>query len=135
MWAGFPFFLIWLMRLFSVIRWSTVAFAGFPPACASLISISSLILLFIILSYSFPKLLSLESFPLQPFHLYSLMISPFCQPSGISLLLLILLRVSRNIFLVSCVDSKNISFGILSGLLHGDWFFLRWCFFVVKHEC
>ena len=72
-------------------RWSTVAFYFCPPACASVIVILifGVILLLIIRSNSFPKLLarviplSFEHLPLTPFPLYSLVISPICHWSGI----------------------------------------------------
>ena len=62
-------------RVSSLSRWSTVAFPFCPPACASVILILGVILLFIILSNNLPKLLasviplSLEHFPFLPFPL------------------------------------------------------------------
>ena len=74
-----------------------------------------------ILSYTLPTLLasviprSLLHFPFIPFPLYSLLISPSSQLSGIFSLLCIAFIILQNIFLVSVSASMKISLGILSG--------------------
>ena len=66
-----------------------MAIPSWPPAWAGVIEVSFLILLFISLSNSFPMLLagviplSLLHFPLIPFPLYILFISPCCHCCGI----------------------------------------------------
>ena len=52
------YFVICFIVFFSLSKWSTVAFPFCPPACASVILILGVILLFIILSNSLPKLLA-----------------------------------------------------------------------------
>ena len=71
----FLFFFVWLIRALSIIRWSAVAIPFWPPACDSVILVSTFILLFRSLSNSFPALLgkvmplSLLHFPFVPFPL------------------------------------------------------------------
>ena len=102
-------------------RWSTVAFPVIPPPWASVICTSFFILSLRILSYTLPTLLasviprSLLHFPFIPFPLYSLLISPSSQLSGIFSLLCISFIILQNIFLVSGSASMKISLGILSG--------------------
>ena len=72
--ASFLFCLICFIVFFSLSKWSTVAFPFYPPACASVIFILGVILLFTILSNSLPKLLArvnplLDHFPFVPFPL------------------------------------------------------------------
>ena len=121
MYAVFLFFVISWIASLSTIRWSVVELPGFPPAWAFVICSSFFILSFIILSYTFPTLLanvmplSFEHFPLVPFPLYSLIISPSSHAWGMFSDSCAFSIMAFNIFLVSGVPSMNISFGILSG--------------------
>ena len=75
MYASFLFCRRCLIVSLILSRWSTVAFDFCPPACASVILIFGVILLLIIRSNSFPKLLarviplSFEHLPFTPFSL------------------------------------------------------------------
>ena len=101
MYAGFLLFLMVWMVSFSRVRWSTVALPFCPPAWASAILMVFDILLLIILSNIFPKLLakviplSFEHFPFVPLPLYSRIISPVCHWVGILCVCIILLIVCR----------------------------------------
>ena len=116
-----PFFLICLIASFRTIRWSTVALPVIPPPWASVICTSFLILSLRILSYTLPKLLasviplSLLHFPLAPFPLYSLFISPSNQLFGMFSLLWISSIILHSMFLVSGSASMKISLGMPSG--------------------
>ena len=117
----FPLLLICLFASLSTIRWSSVAFPVIPPPCASVMCASLFILLLRIISYTLPTLLasvitrSLLHFPCIPFPLYSLLIYPSSQLSGIFSLLCISFIILQNTFLVSGSASTKISLGILSG--------------------
>ena len=119
----FLLFFTWFIRALSIIRWSAVAIPCWPPACDSVIVVSTFILLFNSLSNNFPALLAkvmpllLLHFPFVPFPLYSLLISPCCHCCGICSSLYIVFRVSRYIPLVCSSASMNTSFGIRSGSL------------------
>ena len=89
------------MVSFSRVRWSTVALPFCPPAWASVILMVFDILLLIILSNIFPKLLakviplSFEHFPFVPLPLYSRIISPVCHWVDILCVCIILFIVCR----------------------------------------
>ena len=100
MYAGFLLFLmVWMVSFTSHVRWSTVALPFCPPAWASDILMVVDILLLIILSNIFPKLLarviplSFEHFPFVHLPLYSRIIFPVCHWVGILCVCVILLIV------------------------------------------
>ena len=135
MYAGFLLFLMFWMVSFCRARWSTVALPFCPPAWASVILMVFDILLLIILSNIFPKLLarviplSFEHFPFVPLPLYSLIISPVCHWVGILCVCIILLIVWRYMSFTFGSAFVNISFGILSGPV-ALLFFIRFIVFV-----
>ena len=116
----FLLFFTWFIGALSIIRWSAVAIPCWPPACDSVIVVSTFILLFNSLSNNFPALLakvmplSLLYFPFVPFPLYNLLISPCCHCCGICSSLYIVFRISRYIPLVCSSASMNTSFGVRS---------------------
>ena len=122
MYASFLFCLRCFIVSLILSRWSTVAFDFCPPACTSVILIFGVIILLLILSNRFPKLLvrviplSFEHLPLTPFALYSLVISPIYHWSGILNVWINLLISFRYISPVCWLACVNISFGNLSGL-------------------
>ena len=117
MYVVFPFFLMSFIVCFRMMRWSTVALPCIPPACASVISTIFFAHSFIILSYTFLKLLanvmplSFEHLPFVPFLLYHVFILLFCHSCGTS-------DVCNSLnILVWCFASASVnnSLGIPSG--------------------
>ena len=131
MYAGLCFDLILLILFFSISRWSVVDFPCWPPAWASVMLTFGSILLLIILSNTFPKLLagviprSLEHCPFVPFPLYSLVISPSSHYSGMFDVCIILFMGFRYIcfvFFFVCFGEDFI------------WYLIWACGFVVFHH-